>query len=71
MTTNRRTRRLVSLGIADETVHAGDHIAYMYESDVHTGRTMMKAAFEGHPVTLHRNCIRVNPYFVPRSEAEA
>lgn len=29
--------------------------------------TIMKAAFEGHPVTFHRNCVRENPYYIPRS----
>ena len=32
---------------------------------------IMKAAFEGHPVTLHRNCVRENPFYVPRAEALA
>lgn len=31
--------------------------------------TILHAAFEGHPVTLHRNCIRENPYYVPRAKA--
>ena len=34
-------------------------------------RTIMKAAFEGHPVTLHRNCIRENPHYVPRAHGAA
>lgn len=34
-------------------------------------RTIMKAAFEGHPVTLHRNCVRENPYYVPRARASS
>jgi hypothetical protein len=41
----------------------------MFDIGAQPARTIMKAAFEGHPVTLHRNCIRENPYFVPRGEA--
>lgn len=41
----------------------------MFDLRVHAAHTIMKAAFEGHPVTLHRNCIRENPYYVPRVEA--
>lgn len=41
----------------------------MFDLRVHAAQTIMKAAFEGHPVTLHRNCIRENPYFVPRAHA--
>lgn len=41
----------------------------MFDVREQPGRTILKAAFEGHPVTLHRNCIRENPYYVPRSEA--
>lgn len=41
----------------------------MFDVRDQPGRTILKAAFEGHPVTLHRNCIRENPYYVPRSEA--
>jgi len=43
----------------------------MFDLRSQPARTIMKAAFEGHPVTLHRNCVRENPYFVPRSEALA
>lgn len=43
----------------------------MFDVGAQPGRTIMKAAFEGHPVTLHRNCIRENPYYVPRAEAVA
>jgi hypothetical protein len=43
----------------------------MFDLRVQPARTIMKAAFEGHPVTLHRNCVRENPYYVPRAEAVA
>ena len=41
----------------------------MFDLRAHAAQTIMKAAFEGHPVTLHRNCIRENPYYLPRSHA--
>jgi hypothetical protein len=41
----------------------------MFDVRDQPARTILHAAFEGHPVTLHRNCIRENPYYVPRSEA--
>lgn len=41
----------------------------MFDVREQPARTIMKAAFEGHPVTLHRNCIRENPYYVPRAAA--
>ena len=40
----------------------------MFDLRTQSARTLMKAAFEGHPVTIHRNCIRENPLYVPRSE---
>jgi hypothetical protein len=40
----------------------------MFDLRTQPARTIVKAAFEGHPVTIHRNCIRENPYYVPRSE---
>jgi hypothetical protein len=43
----------------------------MFDVRSQSARTIMRAAFEGHPVTLHRNCIRENPFYVPRSEAYA
>lgn len=43
----------------------------MFDLRAQPARTIMKAAFEGHPVTLHRNCIRENPYYVPRAQAVA
>ena len=33
MITDRRQRTQVRLGIEDENVFAGDHIAYFYETD--------------------------------------
>lgn len=41
----------------------------MFDLRAQAAQTIMKAAFEGHPVTFHRNCIRENPYYVPRAEA--
>jgi DcmR-like sensory protein len=43
----------------------------MFDLRAQSAQTIMKAAFEGHPVTLHRNCIRENPFYVPRAEAVA
>jgi hypothetical protein len=40
----------------------------MFDLRTQPARTIMKAAFEGHPVTIHRNCIRENPLYVPRAE---
>lgn len=40
----------------------------MFDVRHQPARTILQAAFEGHPVTLHRNCIRENPYYVPRSQ---
>ncbi len=42
----------------------------MFDLRVQPARTIMRAAFEGHPVTLHRNCIRENPFYVPRAEQQ-
>src|SRR5688572_1705653 len=39
----------------------------MFDLRTQSAQTLMKAAFEGHPVTIHRNCIRENPLYVPRS----
>jgi hypothetical protein len=43
----------------------------LFDLRVQPARTIMKAAFEGHPVTLHHNCVRENPYYVPRSDVTA
>jgi hypothetical protein len=43
----------------------------MFDLRAQPARTIMKAAFEGHPVTLHRNCVRENPYYIPRADAAA
>jgi len=43
----------------------------MFDVRHQPARTILHAAFEGHPVTLHRNCIRENPYYVPRSQVAA
>ena len=40
----------------------------MFDLRTQSAQTIMKAAFEGHPVTIHRNCIRENPLYVPRAE---
>ena len=41
----------------------------MFDLRTQSAQTIMKAAFEGHPVTIHRNCIRENPLYLPRSKA--
>jgi hypothetical protein len=43
----------------------------MFDLRAQPARTIMRAAFEGHPVTLHRNCVRENPYYVPRAHGAA
>jgi len=43
----------------------------MFDVRHQSARTILRAAFEGHPLTLHRNCIRENPYYVPRSQVGA
>jgi hypothetical protein len=40
----------------------------MFDLRTQSAHTILKAAFEGHPVTIHRNCIRENPLYVPRAE---
>jgi hypothetical protein len=40
----------------------------MFDLRTQSAQTILRAAFEGHPVTIHRNCIRENPLYVPRSE---
>ena len=136
VTTDRRQRQPVPLGIYNETVAAGDHLALFYETDeefaqafgfvemglrdgdhcilfgipenaavgrkgwpaeeefykleatvsaatldlprvaicmfdlrTQSAKTIVHAAIEGHPVTIHRNCIRENPFYVPRAAA--
>ena len=39
----------------------------MFDLRTQSAQTLMRAAFEGHPVTIHRNCIRENPLYVPKS----
>ena len=39
----------------------------MFDLRSQPARTIVKAAFEGHPLTIHGNCIRENPFYVPRS----
>jgi DcmR-like sensory protein len=39
----------------------------MFDLRTQSAQTILKAAFEGHPMTIHRNCIRENPLYVPRS----
>ena len=39
----------------------------MFDLRTQPAQTILKAAFEGHPVTIHRNCIRENPLYVPRA----
>jgi hypothetical protein len=39
----------------------------MFDLRTQSAQTIVKAALEGHPMTIHRNCIRENPLYVPRS----
>jgi len=39
----------------------------MFDLRTESAQTILKAAFEGHPVTIYRNCIRENPLYVPRA----
>ena len=39
----------------------------MFDLRTQSARTIVHAAMEGHPVTIHRNCIRENPFYVPRA----
>jgi hypothetical protein len=39
----------------------------MFDLRTQSAATILKAAFEGHPVTIHRNCIRENPLYIPRA----
>jgi MEDS: MEthanogen/methylotroph, DcmR Sensory domain len=39
----------------------------MFDLRTQSAQTIMGAAFEGHPITIHRNCIRENPLYVPRA----
>jgi hypothetical protein len=41
----------------------------MFDLRTQSAKTIVHAAVEGHPVTIHRNCIRENPLYVPRSAA--
>ena len=41
----------------------------MFDLRTQSARTIVHAAMEGHPVTIHRNCIRENPFYVPRAAA--
>ena len=40
----------------------------MFDLRTQPAKAIMHAAIEGHPVTIHRNCIRENPFYVPRAE---
>lgn len=40
----------------------------MFDLHGQSATTLMNAAFEGHPITFHRNCVRENPYYIPRSK---
>jgi hypothetical protein len=42
----------------------------MFDLRSQSAQTIMKAAFEGHPITFHRNCIRENPFYLPRGEGQ-
>ena len=41
----------------------------MFDLRTQSALTIMRAAFEGHPVTIHHNCIRENPLYVPRARS--
>jgi len=41
----------------------------MFDLRTQSAKTIVHAAIEGHPVTIHRNCIRENPFYVPRATA--
>ena len=41
----------------------------MFDLRTQSAKTIVHAAIEGHPVTIHRNCIRENPFYVPRAAA--
>ena len=43
----------------------------MFDLRTQSARTIVHAAIEGHPVTIHRNCIRENPFYVPRAATSA
>ena len=57
--------------VSEASLHLPCVAICMFDLRAQPARTIMKAAFEGHPVTLHRNCVRENPYYVPRAEAVA
>lgn len=57
--------------VSDATLEMPCVAICMFDLRTQSARTIVKAAFEGHPVTFHRNCIRENPYYVPRSMAAA
>ena len=42
----------------------------MFDLRAQPAQSILSAAFEGHPVTFHRSCIRENPYYIPRSMAD-
>jgi hypothetical protein len=56
--------------VSEATLHLPCVAICMFDLRTQPARTIVKAAFEGHPVTIHRNCIRENPFYVPRSETE-
>ena len=39
----------------------------MFDLRTQSAKTIVHAAMEGHPVTIHRNCVRENPLYVPRA----
>ena len=41
----------------------------MFDLRTQPAKAIVHAAIEGHPVTIHRNCIRENPFYVPRAAA--
>ena len=52
--------------VSDSTLSLPCVAICMFDLRTQSAQTILKAAFEGHPVTIHRNCIRENPLYVPR-----
>ena len=53
--------------VSEATLHMKCVAICMFDLRAQSARTIMRAAFEGHPITLHRNCIRENPFYIPRA----
>lgn len=53
--------------VSAATLHLPCVAICMFDLRTQSAQSIMKGAFEGHPVTIHRNCIRENPLYVPRA----